>query len=244
LPVHALRKILPLNMFSFARVSSEPGSYGLQHLSKFRGLVKKNHYREKDNYYLRDMRFVVLDTETTGFKPLEGDEIISVGACVVMGDRILPERFHKLVNPRRPVPPVVTELTGITDAVLEKADGFSQVAAELMEFLQDSIIVGHSIKFDISFLNYKLKPYGVSINNYYLDTGVLSKILNTGLRSHSLDSILQHMSIEPAGRHTALGDALLTAGVFLRFLDRLQELKIWTLWDLRSFIRHSMLYII
>lgn len=238
--MEALLKIFPLDWLNRCISPADPESY---RFAKFRGRVKKSHFREKDEYRLSELRFVVLDIETTGFKPQDGDELLSVGAVVVKGVQLREERFHRLVNPHRKIPPLITELTGINDEMVAGADEFCDVMVDFLEFLGDSLIVGYCVDFDLNFLNYKLKPFSFAINNYYLDVITFSKIFNTDLRSHTLDDLLSYMGMEPQGRHTALGDALLTADLFLHFLDRLDQVGIKTMWDLRAFIRHSMLYI-
>ncbi|NTW05578.1 MAG: 3'-5' exonuclease [Peptococcaceae bacterium] len=190
---------------------------------------------------LREMTLVVLDTETTGFKPQSGDEIISIGACLIKDGKILPQTFNRLVNPGRPIPPFITELTGISNEMVANAEDFYSVAASFLDFLKDRIIIGHSIEFDLNFLNYKLKSQGVRIKNPNIDTGVISGALYPDLRMHTLDSILSRMKIDPEGRHTALGDALLTAGVFLNYNKILEERGILNLSELRCFLINAAL---
>lgn len=214
---------------------------GHKKLERFRG-IKKNDYREKDNLLLRETRLVVLDIETTGLKPRAGDEVISIGACQIEGDKIMPEVFHRLVNPNRSIPRLITELTGITDDMVGGAEDFCTVAADLLDYIQDSVIIGHCVDFDIGFLNYKLKPYQINIDNLFIDTCMVSRALNANWKVHTLDSILANLGIEPEGRHTADGDALLTADVFLRFLDRLEDLRINNLWDLSCYIKSAIMY--
>lgn len=204
--------------------------------------MKKNTNREKkDKLYLREKRLVVLDTETTGFKPNAGDEIISIGACVIKGEEILPDMFHELVNPHRPIPPIVSELTGIEDDMVAEAKDFCTVIGDFLEFLEDSIIIGHCIDFDINFINYKLKPFNAKINNFHIDTNTLSRALKPHWKIHTLDTILSNMGIFPEGRHTAYGDALLTAKVFLNFVNCLEEVNVTTLMGLESYINFSRL---
>lgn len=238
--VEGIKRILPLSWFSRERVNEDDPGFIM--LEKFRGQVRKNDYREKDDVYLRNLRIVVLDTETTGLKPHAGDEIISIGACVLKDGQIQPEKFHKLVNPMRPIPRFITELTGISEEMVAGEPDFCTVVCQFLEYLKDSIIVGHSIEFDINFLNYKLRPYSFKINNYAFDTGMISRALYPQQKIHTLDSIMSSMGIVPEGRHTSLGDALLTANVFLNFLARLEEIKIKTLFDLRTFINNAILY--
>ncbi len=239
--VELIKKLFPLGLIN--KEAKRPDPEGEKKLERFRGLINKNDYREKDSLYMRDMRLVVLDTETTGLRPQAGDEIISVGACIIHGGKILPsEMFHRLVNPNRPIPRLITELTGISEEMVAGADNFCAVIEDFLDFLKDSVIIGHSIEFDINFINYKLRPYNVRVNNFHLDTGIISRAINPHWKLHTLDGILASQGIEPLGRHTALGDALLTAGVFLNFLDQLERQKIKTLMDLRIYVRNALLY--
>lgn len=238
--MEGIKRILPINWFGKERVNQDDPDY--KKLEKFRGQVGKNDCRAKDDTPLRELRIVVLDTETTGLKPHSGDEIISIGACEIKGGQILSQSFHKLINPFRPIPRFITELTGISEEMVSDAPDFCTVVCEFLDYLQDSIIVGHSIDFDINFLNYKLKPYRCKISNHCFDTGMISKALYPQNKIHTLDSIMSLMGIEPEGRHTALGDALLTANVFLNFMNQLEENKIRTFYDMKAFIKNAILY--
>lgn len=234
--MEGIRKLFSL----WFKENYNPDSQEAKYAEKFSCLMKKNNNREKkDKLYLREKRLVVLDTETTGFKPNSGDEIISIGACAIKGDQILPERFHKLVNPHRPIPPLISELTGIDDEMVADADDFCAVIGELLEFIEDSIIIGHCIDFDLNFINHKLKPYNAKINNFHIDTDTLSRAINPQWKIHTLDSILSNLGIFPEGRHTAQGDSLLTAMVFLTFINSLEEVNVTTLMGLESYINFS-----
>jgi DNA polymerase-3 subunit epsilon len=235
--VESIRKLFPRGWFGREKDCGAKDS-----LERFRNTVKKNSFLKKDNLRLREMKLVVLDTETTGLNPGAGDEIISIGACLIRGDKILPELFHRFTNPYRPIPPRITELTGINDEMVAGADDFYTVMADFLEFLKDRVIVGHAVDFDINFLNYKLKPYNMRINNYCIDTGTLSKALYPHWKEHTLDNILANMDITPHGRHTAQGDALLTAEVFLKFAKRFEDLNIKTFRDLRYYLNGSLLF--
>ena len=238
--VEGLKKLFPKGWFN--KDHKQPHPEGLRQLEKFRDPIKKNDDLEKDSISLKKLRLVVLDTETTGLKPQAGDEIISIGACLVKNGTILEDFFDRLVNPGRQIPPFITELTGISEEMVLGAPKFCSVMSDLLEFIEDCVIIGHSIEFDIHFMNYKLNPYGVKIKNYYLDTGLLSKVLYPHWKIYTLDSILSKMGIEPEGRHTALGDAILTADVFLRLLKEFEELGVLTLSDLRCFIRNALMH--
>lgn len=193
---------------------------------------------------LEDLRFVVLDLETTGFAYGGGDEIIAVGAVAVRNGAVCgEERFHRYVYPYRLVPGEVIGLTGIARDMLVGCPGFWGVLPELLRFIGDSVLVGHCIHFDLAFLEEKLKKHtGVKIRNWVLDTAHLVRALYPGLGCYSLDGLLAFYGLEPAGRHTAMGDALLTAHIFVNILKRLKEENIITFGGLVHFLRqHRML---
>lgn len=229
-------------LFQLAWFSKRKGKTGENYsnaLERYRETTNNRNCFNVQDLPLRDMTLVVLDTETTGFKPHLGDEIISVGACFIEDGNILSDTFHELVNPGHDIPPFITDLTGISNEMVAGAEHFCSVAEGLLDILQNRIIVGHSIEFDLNFLNYKLKPFGIRIKNPYIDTCELSHAINKEHRIHTLDSILSRMSIPPEGRHTALGDALLTARVFMNFQKHLEDKEIFTMRDLRCFLLNA-----
>src|SRR3954453_22996129 len=100
---------------------------------------------------LRDVTFCVLDLETTGGSPSD-DSITEIGAIKVRGGECL-GTFQTLVNPGRAIPPSITILTGISDAMVVPAPRIEHVLPSLLEFCRDSVIVGHNVRFDVGFLN-------------------------------------------------------------------------------------------
>ncbi|MEW5762991.1 MAG: exonuclease domain-containing protein [Bacillota bacterium] len=204
-------------------------------LLELRNYLEQGKERVSPDTPLRELRCVVLDTETTGFHPRRGDEVIAVGAVVVEGGGIRGDKvFHRLVNPRRPIPPIVTELTGITQEMVAGAEDAPPVLRDFFRFAAGSVIVGHSVGFDLAFLNKKLGELcSLKVPHPLLDTRVMARLLHPELPSRSLDVLLAVHGIEPHGRHSALGDALLTARLFLRFLDLLAREQVLTLGDLQ-----------
>ncbi len=190
---------------------------------------------------LQRIRFVVVDTETTGFYPARGDEIISVGAVVVENGQIQADQtFHRLVNPFRPIPPAITDLTGITQAMVDDQADIFTVLSEFLDFLEGGLIVGHCIGFDLEFINRKLGVYcGTHLQNPHLDTTTLSRSLQPSLGNHSLDHILKVLEIQPVGRHTALGDAKLTAQILIHFLKSPNLRNIFTIECLHTLCRQT-----
>lgn len=180
---------------------------------------------------LQTSRYVVFDTETTGFYPYNGDEIISIGGVVIEDGRICEDQvFHELVNPYRFIPPAVTELTGITGEMVADRPGICAVLNHFLDFIGDGILVAHNAHFDMAFINIKLNWYAQKeVCNPVIDTFKLAQTLAPELPSHDLDSMLRCHQIPQQGRHTALGDSLLTARLFKNLLVDLEARKIETL---------------
>lgn len=187
---------------------------------------------------LHHVRYVVVDTETTGFAPYRDDKVIALGAVVVADGRPRPgEAFHRLVNPGRPIPPQITALTGISDGMVAGADDLFEALLDFLPLLDGACLVGHNVGFDLGFLNLELRRCcGAVIENPALDTQVIARALYPSLGSHSLDSLLAVHGIEPVGRHTAAGDAWLTARLFSLQLELLDLMRIQTVGDLYAFL--------
>lgn len=187
---------------------------------------------------LRSCRYVIFDTETTGFYPYQGDEIIAIGGVVVDNGMIREDQaFHQLVNPYRPIPPSVTAITGITDEMVADKPGVCNVISDFLDFAGDATLVAHNAEFDLAFMNIKLKWYTkTAIYNPVIDTYKLARAFYPELGTHDLDTLLKHHRVEVQGRHTALGDSLMTAQMFLHYLQVLEAKNIETLKQLHYFI--------
>lgn len=183
-----------------------------------------------DDEPLARLRYTVIDTETTGLDPAGGDEIIAIGAVRIVNGRILRrETFDALVNPRRSVPRESQAIHGISPEMLRTMPGIEDVLPKLARFVEDSVIVGHNIAFDMRFFAMKEAVTGVKFTNPVLDTLLLEHIAHPNTEDKSLEAIAARFGITISGRHTALGDALATAEVFLALLPVLAEKGITTL---------------
>ncbi|MDP6343882.1 MAG: exonuclease domain-containing protein [Alphaproteobacteria bacterium] len=180
--------------------------------------------RSLDDRVLEDLTFVVFDTETTGLEPSNGDRIVQIGAVRVVGGEIQhDEVFDELVHPGRSIPARSTRFHGITDEMVAAKPPVDQVLRQFHEFCGDCVLVAHNAAFDLKFLEIAQGLGGPTFAQPVLDTLLLSAVLERKARDHGLDAIAQRHGINLVGRHTALGDSLATAEVFLCLLPLAQE---------------------
>ncbi len=172
------------------------------------------------------MREVVLDTETTGLDPADGHRIIEIG-CVELMDHFPTGRsFQRYLNPERDMPAEAERVHGITGAFLADKPHFSEVVAELMEFLGDAPLVIHNAGFDLKFLNTELAKIGGAPipAARAIDTIEIAKVKLPGAR-YSLDELCKRFGIDLTVRekHGALLDAELLAQVYLELIGGRQK---------------------
>ena len=164
------------------------------------------------------MREIVFDTETTGLDPAMGDRIVELG-CIEMVNRVATGRtFHAYFNPEREMPIEAEAVHGLSDAFLADKPRFTERAAELLEFIEDSPLVAHNAGFDFGFLNSELAICGLDGvgTERMVDTLALAKRRHPGAK-HSLDALCTRYGIDRSHRtrHGALLDAELLAQVYV-----------------------------
>ena len=169
--------------------------------------------------------FVAIDVETTGLD-FSSDRVTEIGAVKFTGGKHAGE-FSSLVNPGVPIPPVITELTGITDADVAAAPPFAAIAPELLAFIGDFPLCGHQITFDITFLNKELERAGQRmIGKLSLDTVLLSKILMQSGMRFSLKSVSDKLDVTLTNAHRALADAKASGEIATLLIPKIAELPI------------------
>jgi DNA polymerase-3 subunit epsilon len=190
---------------------------------------------ELDDRLLADLTFTVFDTETTGLDPAAGDEIIQIGAVRLLNGRLLQqEAFDQMIDPKRNISPESIKITGITPDMLTSQPTIDRVLPAFQKFCEDTVLVAHNAAFDMQFLKMKEASTGVRFTQPILDTLLLSAVLHEDLNSHQLEAIAERLGINIIGRHTALGDAIVTGEVFLKMIPLLAEKGVRTLKDARD----------
>jgi len=190
---------------------------------------------ELDDRPLTELSYTVFDTETTGLQPSQGDEIIQIGATRIVNRRLLRhECFDQLIDPRRPLSQQSIEVHGITRELLVGQPTIDTVLPQFQTFCADTVLVGHNAAFDMRFLQLKEKQTGVRFDQPVLDTLLLSAVLHPNQNSHRLEAIAERLGVSVFGRHTALGDAMVTGEVFLKMLPLLAEMGVTTLRQARE----------
>jgi DNA polymerase III epsilon subunit family exonuclease len=166
--------------------------------------------------------FVVFDLETTG-AVAPPCRITEIGAYRVR-DGVVAGEFHSLVNPEMPIPPFITQLTGISDRMVLDAPVFADVAGEFLDFIGDSVLVAHNSGFDMRFLNYEIGRIFADyrLANPCLCTVQLSRRLLPDIANHKLKTVAEYYSIDLVNHHRASADALATAHIFINLLARMR----------------------
>ena len=175
-----------------------------------------------------DTTYCVLDLETTGLS-FRTEKITEVGIMKVKNGEIIDE-FSCFVNPEKPIPQKVVEVTNITDDMVKDAETIDKVFPKILEFVGDSVLVAHNADFDIGFLKYNASQLGYELNNTYVDTLRLAKSLFPDFKKYKLGFIADKLGIVVEVAHRALDDVDTTVKVFNVMISMLKEKGAKT-WD-------------
>ena len=181
---------------------------------------------------LDDATYCVLDLETTGIS-ITTEKITEVGIMKVKNGEVIDE-FEIFVNPEKPIPQRVVEVTNITDEMVKDEETIDKVFPKILEFVGDSIIVAHNASFDVGFLKHNAKLLGYEFNNTYIDTLPLAKDLFPDLKKYKLGKIADSLGIEVDVAHRALADVDTTVKVFNVMLKKLKDKGINTVDEIDS----------
>ena len=170
---------------------------------------------------LSSLEYAVVDVETTGGSASRGHRITEVGVVCLDGNGRFIGEFKTLINPFRPIPPSITRLTGITDAMACDAPSFLEIAPELHRWLDGRVFVAHNAGFDWRFVGWELEQTtGRKLQAPVLCTVRMARRLVPEIRSRSLDALQHYFDVRNEARHRAYGDARATARVFRKLMFR------------------------
>ena len=185
-----------------------------------------------------DQTYVVFDFETTGFNAGGFDSIIEIGA-VKIKDGMIIEKYDELINPGRPLPQKIIDVTNITDAMLEGKDNEENAVRRFIEWFGDCPMVAHNAKFDVSFLEMAYKKYNFgTFKNPVIDTLELSRTLDNTYARHSLSALVKRYDVpwDENAHHRGDYDAEGTALVFYKMLKKLSNRNIDIMSDLEKLV--------
>lgn len=174
----------------------------------------------------KDMKqtFVVYDIETTGLS-FKHDMITEIGAVKVKNGEII-DSYSALVNPERPIPAKIVEITGITDDMVADKPKIDQVLPGFLDFVGDSPVVAHNASFDVSFIKAQADKLGLPFEPVVLDTLTLARLLLKDMKRHKLNQVAKKLKIKLENHHRAVDDAMATAKIFCRFISMLDDMGI------------------
>lgn len=168
---------------------------------------------------MRDI-IVAVDLETTGLDPAN-DRIIEIGAVKFRGDEMLDE-FQTVVDPGCPIPRYITQLTGLRDRDVENAPRLSEILPSLRRFIGSAPILGHNVRFDLTFL----RAHGLPLDNSAIDTYVLASTLLPDAPRYNLSALATRLGFTIDGAHRALNDVYMTVGIYLELWKRVAALPV------------------
>ena len=177
--------------------------------------------------------YVVFDLETTGFSS-KNDKIIEIGAVKIKNGEII-GNFSEFVNPKRPIPYKIIELTGINDDMVRNAETIEEILPKFLEFIGDSVVVAHNASFDCSFISKNCNDLGLTFEPTIVDTVPLCRFLYPELKSVKLNIVAKHLGVKLESHHRAVDDAKATGDILLECIKKTkEEMQIDTLAELNK----------
>ena len=147
-------------------------------------------------HQLENDEYVILDTETTGLEP-QNSELIEI-AAVKVKNREIENVFNRLIRPKLPIPEKITQITGITNEIVDEAPALEEITAEFLEFIQGGTLVMHNAEFDLSFINHHIfLPRKMELGNAHICTLKVSRFVLPHLQNHKLGTLAKHFEIRP-----------------------------------------------
>lgn len=194
---------------------------------------------ERPEDALRGLDYVVVDLETTGGSPRQGHRITEFAAVRMRGTGEVVEEYSTLLNPQRAIPPMITQLTRITPAMVADAPLFADVALRVRRILQGAVFVAHNAAFDRRFLEVELQRLGYGLTGRTLCTVRLARRTVPEVTHRSLDALSYFFDLENEARHRAYGDARVTARLLRRLLERAEEREVTCWGELERLLRRG-----
>ncbi len=193
---------------------------------------------------LESSTYCVFDLETTGFNAGGNDSIIEIGAVLIKNGEII-DRFDELIDPKRPLPYKIIEVTNITDDMLKGKDNEENVVKRFLEWAKDYPMVAHNAKFDTSFIEMCYKKYNLGeYTNCVIDTLELSRTLDPDMSKHNLTALVKRYAVpwDEESHHRADYDAEGTAYVFAKMIKRLKEKKYKNINEINNLVSQDEIY--
>ena len=180
---------------------------------------------------IEEETYIVYDLETLGLNSHK-NEIIEIGAVKLSGTRIV-ERYSQLINPGKPIPKKIQDITGISDDMVRDMPSIEEVLPEFMKFVGDATMVAHNSTFDMSFVRREVKRVmGIEYEPAVIDTLQMARDLFPELRGYGLKNITKHLGVSLENHHRAVDDSQATANMFIIFLEKYLEKGITNLKDM------------